>query len=81
MHLPMVCPSCGYPIGELEEIFDMMKQDYMKEMMEKHNSTAKNLCMVTGVDVEFGPILDKLCVDNLCCRMRFPTNLAWKDYS
>jgi len=81
MHLPMICGTCGYPIGELEEVFDMMQYDYIQEMMEKHNSTAKNLCMITKTEIIYQPILDKLGVHNYCCRMRFTTNMAWRDYS
>lgn len=78
----VVCPSCGWCIGQISPLFDAMRKDrYAAALKEKgiDVDTANHEMIQSneGVSVELGDILDKLGVRMECCRVKLLTQVQF----
>lgn len=78
----VVCPSCGWCIGQIQPLFDAIREDAQKAALAArglnidtvdHRMVASN----DGVSVELGPILDQLGVRLECCRTKLITQVTF----
>lgn len=68
MLIPIVCFTCGCPIGDKEDLFNALKA---KKIKEKKNPDD---------DIDCSDILDLLDIKNDCCRMHFISSMLFTDY-
>lgn len=70
MLIPIVCFTCGCPIGDKEDLFNYLKEQKIKENPESDKSD----------DLDCSDILTKLDIKNDCCRMHFISSMTFSDY-
>ena len=73
MLIPIVCFTCGCPIGDKEDLFNYLK-------VEKIQSQKDKLQILNNNELDCSDILDKLDIVNDCCRMHFISSMLFTDY-
>lgn len=68
MLIPIVCFTCGCPLGDKEDLFNYLKYEKIKKQKEDTN------------DLDCSDILDILDISNDCCRMHFISSMIFTDY-
>jgi DNA-directed RNA polymerase subunit N (RpoN/RPB10) len=78
----VVCPSCGWCIGQVTPLFEAMREEAQAAALAargldidtvNHNMVSSN----DGVGIELGPILDRLGVRLECCRTKLITQVGF----
>jgi DNA-directed RNA polymerase subunit N (RpoN/RPB10) len=77
---PIVCHSCGMPLGDVAAIFKAMCLKKIKEHLKTHNIHPDMYTMTAANKIKSGTELDKLMIINECCRTQILTNMEFKDY-
>ncbi len=68
MLIPIICFTCGCPIGDKEDIFNYMKIERIKQN--------KNI----NDNIDCSDILELLDINNDCCKMHFISSMIVTDY-
>jgi len=68
MLIPIVCFTCGCPIGDKEDLFNYLKAKKIKEKKKPND------------DVDCSDILKLLDIKNDCCKMHFISSMLFTDY-
>ena len=74
------CPSCGLQLGYVYLEFKHQSIEQKKEAMAKYNVMADNLSIASGVENEFGHILDSIGIVRECCRTSMISSMQKSDY-
>lgn len=69
MLVPIVCFTCGCPIGDKEDLYNYMKAAKIRENL---NKDPENL--------DCSEILKILDITNDCCKMHFISSMIFTDY-
>ena len=80
MLTPVLCFTCGFPIGDVEVLFQHMRADRIREILAKRGTTATQAAVDAGLQFDCGDILDKLKVTHDCCRKALVTAMIFTDY-
>ena len=81
---PVVCPSCGFPIGgAIQDKFNeeraklyQMNNSKDTDMASSDESIISGINSFSNETIETGNILTNICkVTNLCCRMHLITSV------
>lgn len=65
MLIPIVCFTCGCPIGDKEDLYNQMKKEAIEKNPEKN---------------DFSDILNSIDIRNDCCKMHFISSMLITDY-
>ena len=80
MLTPVVCVTCGCPIGDREDLFRHMRTQRVREILASRGTTPAQASADAGLQIECGDILDALEVRNECCRAHLTTAMIFSDY-
>ena len=80
MLVPTVCYSCMYPIGDLEDLFRLMRANKVKQILAERGTVTTQVAIDTGLQLDCSDILDKLFVESYCCRTHLTTSMRFSDY-
>lgn len=69
MLVPIICFTCGCPIGDKEDLFNYLKAQRMEE---SHTGATD--------DLDCSDILTKLGIFNDCCKMHFISGMMFSEY-
>lgn len=68
MLIPIICFTCGCPIGDKEDLFNYLKKEKIKEKKEINDN------------LDCSDILNLLDITNDCCKMHFISSMLLVDY-
>jgi DNA-directed RNA polymerase subunit N (RpoN/RPB10) len=71
MLVPIICFTCGCPIGDKEDLFNKLKEEKAKKL---------NIRDIDNKELDCSDILNKLDINNDCCRMHLITSMQFTDY-
>jgi hypothetical protein len=80
MHCPVLCFSCGYPVGDVEALFRHMRAARVRSALARRGTAATQAAVDAGLQVDCGDILDRLKISNDCCRKTLVTAMVFRDY-
>jgi DNA-directed RNA polymerase subunit N (RpoN/RPB10) len=86
MLTPVVCPTCGYPLADVSEIFRERAAKLSRAALEKTGVAPVQASIIVEqnpmgqVDLPMEPVLKELHIDYDCCRMHLATAMDWRDY-
>lgn len=75
---PLILCTCGRSLGDLYPAFKAMRAD----LNEENNAGVDphQMQFSEKINIELGPILDKLCLFLMCCRTRIMQQVEIKEY-
>jgi DNA-directed RNA polymerase subunit N (RpoN/RPB10) len=80
MLVPILCFSCGCPIGDKEDLFRFMRAARVREVLKERGTAATRAAVDGGLQIDCEDILDLLGVANDCCRGHLVTAMVFPDY-
>ena len=80
MLIPVVCHTCGRPIGDKYELFRHMREKLVKKILQERGTDSTQAAVDVGLQIDCSEILTKLRIDEPCCRTRMTTGMVYSDY-
>ena len=83
MLTPIVCPSCGMPLSDKAAVFNRIRRERAVANIEKFGGDFE--CLPNAVrhteqvQTDVIDVLEKLGIDNDCCRMHMVTTVLWEE--
>lgn len=77
---PVICFTCGFPIGEFDDVFRHMRAELVRKTLAGRGTLAPQAAVDAGLRVDCGPILDQLGIVHDCCRKCLVTAMSYTDY-
>lgn len=79
MLIPIVCLTCGFPLGDVEDLYLAMKTERVRETLRARNTDAAFALVDPGLQIDCADILDLLGVTNRCCRGCLISSMRFED--
>lgn len=79
MLVPVLCFTCGYPVGDVEDLFHHMRAARVRAVLAERGTVAAQAATDAGLQIDCGDILDRLGVEHDCCRMTLVTAMIYTD--
>jgi DNA-directed RNA polymerase subunit N (RpoN/RPB10) len=67
--IPIVCPTCGLPLGDRGELFDVLRNEKIEKIVKSEGILADLVPLKDGLQIDCIDILNILKIDKDCCRM------------
>jgi DNA-directed RNA polymerase subunit N (RpoN/RPB10) len=80
MLVPVLCFTCGLPIGEVDDLFRGMREALVRAALAGRDTTATQAAVDAGLQIDCGPLLDALGITHDCCRKSIVTAMHFCDY-
>jgi DNA-directed RNA polymerase subunit N (RpoN/RPB10) len=82
MLVPVLCFTCGCPVGDVEDLFHQMRAARVRAILAERGTTATQAAVDGGLQIDCSDILDKLGIkkENYCCRKVLATAMVFTDY-
>jgi DNA-directed RNA polymerase subunit N (RpoN/RPB10) len=80
MLVPILCFSCGCPIGDKEDLFRHMRAVRVREVLAARGTAPTQAPIDAGLQIECADILEQLGIVNDCCRAHLITAMNFADY-
>jgi DNA-directed RNA polymerase subunit N (RpoN/RPB10) len=80
MLVPVVCFTCGSPVGQVEDLFLAMRGRLVEAALGARQVSPTQAAVAAGLRVDCTPIFEALRVDNDCCRTRLATAMEFQSY-
>lgn len=80
MLIPTVCQACGFPIGDVSELYEVMREKLVEGKLRERKLEPTQATFDVNLEIETGEILDALGVPNICCRIALTTTIKLQDY-
>ncbi len=81
MLIDVVCPSCGLPIGHLATLFNKLREERTRELVEKVGGDYGDISYLTShnaqTEIDMADVLDKMRIYGDCCRLHMVTKVMW----
>lgn len=77
---PVVCFTCGFPIGDVAEIFLHLRAARVRAALEARGTAAAEAAVDSGLQVDCSDVLDALGLRYDCCRMHLVTAMVFTDH-
>ncbi|AKO62776.1 pBA71-CP80R [African swine fever virus] len=79
MLIPVVCFTCGFPIGTYAAIFDKARTEYIKTKMD--GTLPQNILLDASLQIELKDLITALGIPmRVCCRTHLITTLDYRKY-
>ncbi len=79
MIVPVRCPSCGMPIGQVEPVFIELQKEKMKKTLEEYDTLPSKASANLNIEADCEDIFNLLIINNLCCRMHIMSTFYFHD--
>jgi DNA-directed RNA polymerase subunit N (RpoN/RPB10) len=79
MLTPIVCMTCGCPVGDKAGAFRHMRAKKVKAALAERGTAAERASADAGLRIECADILDSLRVGPDCCRKTLVTAMVFTD--
>ncbi len=80
MLVPVICCTCGLPIGDVEDIFRELRNNRVRSMLAERGTTPTQAAVDTGLQIDCSDILKEIGIDHDCCRKSLVTAMIFSDY-
>lgn len=80
MLVPVLCFTCGCPVGDIEDIFREMRNTKIKEILTDRKTTATQAAVDAGLQIDCSDILKQLGIEYDCCRKTIIAAMIFTDY-
>ena len=80
MLVPILCFTCGCPIGDKEDIFRYLRAERVREVLKERGTIATQAAVDAGLQISCEDILDKLGIPEDCCRAHLISAMVFSDY-
>lgn len=81
MLTPVVCITCGSPLGCKAPFYRAIRNSRVREALEKTGVRPSQASLqAAALQIDMKDILERLGVDLDCCRMHLSTIMDWRDY-
>ena len=80
MLVPVICFTCGCPVGDVEDLFLHMRAEKIRAILAERGTTASQAAADAGLQVDCSDILDKLGIKYDCCRKVLVTAMIYSNY-
>jgi DNA-directed RNA polymerase subunit N (RpoN/RPB10) len=80
MLTPIVCMTCGLPLGDIDDLFQRARAARVRAVLARRDTAATQAAADAGLQIDCGDILLSLGVVKDCCRMHLVTNMCFCDY-
>jgi len=79
MLTPVLCFTCGCPVGDVEDLFRHMRTALVRETLAERGTTATQAAADAGLRIDVRDILERLGIVNDCCRKSLVTAMIFAD--
>ncbi len=76
MFIPPLCITCGYPIGDIAELFEYL----MKKKHTNHTNRSDHANHTSHTELNNTDIFDQLQIRNSCCRVSLSMAVQFHNY-
>jgi DNA-directed RNA polymerase subunit N (RpoN/RPB10) len=80
MLVPILCLTCGCPIGDKEDIFRHLRAERVRSILKERGTTATQAAVDGGLQIDCEDILDLLGIVHDCCRGHLVSAMVFSDY-
>lgn len=80
MLIPILCITCGSPIGDKEELFIRLKYEKIKKMLADKNIDIDSAPYAKDLQIGCDDILDQLHINKDCCRAHMISAMLFSDW-
>jgi DNA-directed RNA polymerase subunit N (RpoN/RPB10) len=82
MLIPCRCITCGYPIGRVAALFNLIRAKRVKEYLKGRLVIPTQTLIDAHLHIEMGDIFDRLGIpkDPDCCRVHLATAMDFRVY-
>jgi len=80
MLVPILCFTCGYPIGDLEVFYHAERAKKIRSIMKERGTVAAFVTADGNLQIDCKDILDRLHINSDCCRKLMMTSMIFTDY-
>jgi DNA-directed RNA polymerase subunit N (RpoN/RPB10) len=80
MLCPVLCFTCGCPVGDVAALFRHMRAARVRAVLAERGTAPALAAADAGLQIDCSDILDQLCIDNDCCRKTLVTAMIFSDY-
>lgn len=80
MLIPVVCFTCGCPVGDLADVFLHMKAERVRKALAERGTVPLQAANDADLQVPCDDIFDALGVANSCCRKCLTTAMIYTDH-
>jgi len=68
MLVPVLCITCGYPIGDVEDVFKILRNTHVKAILSERGTAPTQAAVDSRLQLDMTEILEELCIESDCCR-------------
>lgn len=79
MLTPIVCMTCGCPVGDKAGIFRHLRAERVRAVLAGRDTAASRVLADAGLRIECADILDSIGVTDDCCRKTLATAMIFTD--
>ena len=80
MLVPILCLTCGCPIGDKEDLFRHMRAERVRAALKARGTTATQAAIDPDLQIDCSDILELLGVAHDCCRAHLVSAMVFSDY-
>jgi DNA-directed RNA polymerase subunit N (RpoN/RPB10) len=80
MLIPCVCFTCGYPIGDVDDLFRTMRARRAEQIVKERKTAPSNVAFDVGLQIDCSDIFDSLNIRHDCCRKSLASAMRFSDY-
>ena len=80
MLIPIVCFTCGLPVGDKADLFRRLKAERVNRILAEHGTVPSQVPFDSKLQIDCEDILDRLKIRRPCCRTRLVTAMEFVDY-
>ena len=80
MLVPILCFTCGCPIGDKEDLFRHLRAEKVREILKDRKTVATQAMIDAGLQIDCSDILDRLGIVYDCCRAHLISAMIYSDY-
>lgn len=79
MLTPVICFTCGLPVGDVEDLFRVKRAALIAAALAAHDTDAAFAPLDAKLETECASILDELHITADCCRITLTNNCDFND--
>ena len=80
MITPVLCFTCGLPIGDRGDLFRAMRAKRARQILQARGTVAQQAAVDVGLQIDCSDILDLLGVTEDCCRSHLVSAMEFSDF-
>ena len=80
MLVPILCMTCGCPIGDREDLFLHMRAERVRKILKERGTIPTQAAIDVGLQLDCRDILELLGITEDCCKMHLTSAMIFSDY-